>query len=254
MWSERSMNFILAVYGNESRDEELSLHELRTEAGEYRAFGKEFRDAIKAVNALQPASTATTVRVRNGQLLTAEGPFADRNEELESFYVIDADHLDDAVAIAAKIPAARYGSIEVRPAGSNVRRGRAPRDLRTLSTLSRSILGLCSLVLTLGAFAHAKAFPRMSVALAKVSLPAIYANDFRTLWLADSTTLLTVALLFAWIAFRPTTPLKSALIMIALIPASTALLLYRFVGSFYAAHLLLGTAAAAVCVFLFRSR
>ena len=64
---------------------------------------------------LAPAETATTVRVQDGQMLTTDGPFAETKEQLGGFYLVDAPDLDGAIAIAAKIPGARHGSIEVRP-------------------------------------------------------------------------------------------------------------------------------------------
>jgi hypothetical protein len=65
---------------------------------------------------LQPGSTATTVRVRDGETLTTDGPFVETKEELGGYYVIQADDLDEAVAFAARIPAARFGgAVEVRP-------------------------------------------------------------------------------------------------------------------------------------------
>ena len=64
---------------------------------------------------MQPISTATTVRVRDGKTLTTDGPFAETREQLGGFYLIDAKDLDEAVAIAARIPSAKVGSIEVRP-------------------------------------------------------------------------------------------------------------------------------------------
>ncbi len=67
-----------------------------------------------ASDALEPTATATTVRVRRGRTLTTDGPFAETKEHLVGFYVVDAESIDEAVAIAARIPAARDGSIEVR--------------------------------------------------------------------------------------------------------------------------------------------
>jgi hypothetical protein len=251
---EGEMNYVLAVYEDETRCAALSLNELRGEIRDYRAFGREFRNVIKGVHALQPAGSAMTVRLRSGNLLTAEGPVAKAEEQLAGFYLVEADHLDEAIAIAAKLPAARYGSVEVRPVDPDVFVTRTPHAAPALNVVSRSILTVCALILAFGAFAHARAYRGMALALGKANLAAIYANDFRTLWLADSTTLLTVAVLFLWIAARPAAPAKSAIILIALIPASTAVLLYHFVGNFYAGHLLLGTAVAAACAFLFSSR
>jgi hypothetical protein len=68
-----------------------------------------------AGEALQPVATATTVRVRGGTTQTTDGPFAETREQLGGFYLIDAANLDEAIAVAARIPAARTGSVEVRP-------------------------------------------------------------------------------------------------------------------------------------------
>ena len=68
-----------------------------------------------AAEALQPVHTATTVRVRNGQVSVTDGPFAETKEQLAGFYLIDATDLNEAIQLASKIPPAREGSIEVRP-------------------------------------------------------------------------------------------------------------------------------------------
>jgi hypothetical protein len=70
---------------------------------------------LVAGDALQPTTTATTVRVRNGETLVTDGPFAETKEQLGGYYVIDAKDADEALAIAARIPGAQHGSIEVRP-------------------------------------------------------------------------------------------------------------------------------------------
>lgn len=64
---------------------------------------------------LHPTSTATTVRVRNSETLTTDGPFAETKEQLGGYYILDCKDLDEAIAYAAKIPSARFGSIEIRP-------------------------------------------------------------------------------------------------------------------------------------------
>ena len=81
------------------------------------ACGKALRESGKMLGGepLQPVSTATTVRVRNGKVSITDGPFAETKEQLAGFYLIDATDLDDAIRIAAEIPPARAGSIEVRP-------------------------------------------------------------------------------------------------------------------------------------------
>jgi len=66
-------------------------------------------------NALQPPNTATTVRVRNGKVSTTDGPFAETKEQLGGYYLLEATDLNDAIKVAARIPGARTGSIEVRP-------------------------------------------------------------------------------------------------------------------------------------------
>jgi hypothetical protein len=109
------MQYLLLIYEGETRFGTLSKEALNAEVGDYRAFGKEFANAIQGGNALQPTGTATTVRVRNGQRLTTDGPFAETKEQLGGYYLVDAANLDEALEIAAKIPGARFGSIEVRP-------------------------------------------------------------------------------------------------------------------------------------------
>jgi hypothetical protein len=71
--------------------------------------------SLIAAEALQPVETATTVRVRHGQLSVTDGPFAETKEQLAGFYLIEARDLNDAIQVAAKIPPAREGSVEVRP-------------------------------------------------------------------------------------------------------------------------------------------
>ena len=106
------MQYLLLIYDNEKR---YGQGYPEAELGEYRAFGKEFAGAIKGGNALQPTSAAATVRVRNGKRLTTDGPFAETKEQLGGYYLVEAADRDEAIAIAARIPGARFGSIEVRP-------------------------------------------------------------------------------------------------------------------------------------------
>ena len=84
---------------------------------ECRACGDGLRNSglLLAAEALQPVSTAATVRVRGGEMSVTDGPFAETKEQLAGFYLIDARDLNDAIQVAAKIPPAREGSIEVRP-------------------------------------------------------------------------------------------------------------------------------------------
>ncbi len=106
------MEYLLLIYDNDKR---YSQGYSDSELGEYRAFGKEFAGAIKGGHALQPTTAAATVRVRNGKPLATDGPFAETKEQLAGYYLVEARDRDEAVAIAAKIPGARYGSVEVRP-------------------------------------------------------------------------------------------------------------------------------------------
>ena len=106
------MQYLLLIYEDEKR---FNKGFPDAEMGEYQAFGKEFAAAIKGGNALQPTTVATTVRLRDGKQLTTDGPFAETKEQLGGFYLVEAGTKEEAVAIAAKIPGARLGSIEVRP-------------------------------------------------------------------------------------------------------------------------------------------
>jgi len=106
------MKYLLLIYEAEKRWEN---GYDPAETVEYGAFSKEFAEKIVGGNALKPTSTATTVRVRDGKRITTDGPFAETKEQLGGYYLVEAADLDQALNMAAKIPAARYGSIEVRP-------------------------------------------------------------------------------------------------------------------------------------------
>ena len=105
------MQYLLLIYENEKR---FSQGYPEAELAEYRAFGKEFAAAIKGGNALQPTNRAITVRVRDGKRLATDGPFAETKEQLGGYYLVEAANHDEAVAMAAKIPGARFGCVEVR--------------------------------------------------------------------------------------------------------------------------------------------
>jgi hypothetical protein len=106
------MQFLLLIYENEQR---FSSGYDPAELQEYRAFGEQHADAIKGGNALEPTGAAQTVRVRNGKALTTDGPFAETKEQLGGFYLVDAPDRAAAALMAGKIPAARFGCVEVRP-------------------------------------------------------------------------------------------------------------------------------------------
>ena len=81
----------------------------------YDAFRPGGRRRVLAGEGLQPTSTATTVRVRDGERMLTDGPFAETKEQLGGFYLLDCNSLDEAIELAAKIPGAQFGSVEVRP-------------------------------------------------------------------------------------------------------------------------------------------
>ena len=85
--------------------------------GEYFAFTDDIKKSGQylAGEALQPVATATTVRIRNGKISTTDGPFAETKEQFGGFYMINAKDLNEAIQVAAKIPSAKLGSIEIRP-------------------------------------------------------------------------------------------------------------------------------------------
>lgn len=110
------MRYLLLIYTQESNEppaDDVAMAEMQA----YDAFTKDIRTRglFQAGEALTPTSTATTVRIRAGQRVTTDGPFAETKEALGGFYLIEARDLDEAIETAAKIPAAKHGSIEVRP-------------------------------------------------------------------------------------------------------------------------------------------
>ncbi len=111
------MQYMLLIYDDERRWAEMSDEERGPIFQEYFGLTKELQDAgaYVAGDPLQPTPTATTVRVRDGETLTTDGPFAETKEQLGGYYLIDAKDLDEAIQVAAKIPSARWGSIEIRP-------------------------------------------------------------------------------------------------------------------------------------------
>ena len=111
------MKYLLLIYENEADFGKLSEEERYKVFGEYMAFSNQTRKSghYLAGQALEPTSTATTVRVKNGKTVTTDGPFAETREQLGGFYMVEAKDLDEAIALAARIPGAKTGSIEVRP-------------------------------------------------------------------------------------------------------------------------------------------
>ena len=112
------MRYVLLIYG----DEEVWSRLTETERQQVRAEYGEFTQQIKSSGhyaggaQLRDASSATNVRVREGKRLQTDGPFAETREQLGGYYLVDARDLDEAIALAGRIPSARFGTVEVRPA------------------------------------------------------------------------------------------------------------------------------------------
>ena len=108
------MKYMLLIYA-----EEKVLDETKREACYKESMGvvQQLRDAGQFVSAspLQPVATATTVRMREGKRIITDGPFAETREQLGGYFLVDASDLDEAIAIASRIPGARFGTVEVRP-------------------------------------------------------------------------------------------------------------------------------------------
>lgn len=111
------MRYLCLIYQDEKIWETMPRSEAEAVYGEYFAYTEDIKSSGHYVggNPLQPTSTATTVRVRNGQLSATDGPFAETREQLGGYYLIEARDLNEAIQVASRIPGARLGSIEVRP-------------------------------------------------------------------------------------------------------------------------------------------
>ena len=114
------MRYMMLIYLNESGFDVLSEAEQKAGLVEYQSFTTEVRRAgvLERGEPLARSTSATTVRIANGKRVTTDGPFAETKEQLAGYYILDCKTLDEALAYAAKIPAARYGAIEVRPIAS----------------------------------------------------------------------------------------------------------------------------------------
>ena len=111
------MKYLCLIYQDETVPQKLPKAEFEKIHSEYLAFTDEIKKSGRLLgnNGLQPTNTATTVRVRNGKVTTTDGPFAETKEQLAGYYLIEARDLNEAIQVGAKIPSARFGSIEVRP-------------------------------------------------------------------------------------------------------------------------------------------
>jgi hypothetical protein len=111
------MKYLCLIYDDEKKMNAMTKADTEAFMGEYFAFTEDVRKKghYVAGEALHPVSSATTVRVRNGSMVTTDGPFAETTEQLGGFYLIEARDLNEALQVAARIPSAKMGSIEVRP-------------------------------------------------------------------------------------------------------------------------------------------
>jgi hypothetical protein len=111
------MQYLLLIYGNESQFDKMSSAEQKKIDQEYMEFSKSIAGSghMRGGNELDRISKAKTVRVRQGKRSVLDGPFAETKEQLGGYYLVEAKDFDEAVALAARIPSARFGSIEVRP-------------------------------------------------------------------------------------------------------------------------------------------
>ncbi len=111
------MKYALLIYAAEKAWAEKSQEEQKQVYDEYWAYTVELKQSGKMLSCepLDPTTTATTIRVRDGKVLPTDGPFADTKEQLGGIYVVDVKDLNEAIAWASRIPDARHGSIEIRP-------------------------------------------------------------------------------------------------------------------------------------------
>jgi hypothetical protein len=111
------MRYMLLIYDDEKLWAKMSEAERQQIFGEYMQLSGDLRRTgqYQSGAPLQPTSTATSVRLRDGQRLVTDGPFAETREQLGGYYIVEAKNLDEAIALAEKIPSARLGTIEVRP-------------------------------------------------------------------------------------------------------------------------------------------
>jgi hypothetical protein len=111
------MQYMLLIYGDEADWDGATEEQRQAMYAEYRVLTTDLgeKGQFAGGSELSPTSTATTVRVRDGEALVTDGPFAETKETLGGYFLIECESLDEAIEIAGRIPSARYGSIEVRP-------------------------------------------------------------------------------------------------------------------------------------------
>jgi hypothetical protein len=111
------MQYLLLIYHNEAQTAATPPGVMTPLFAEYFAFTRAIQTSGNWIggNRLEPTSTATTVRIREGKRSVTDGPFAETKEQLGGYYLVEAKDLDEAIELAARIPGARFGSVEVRP-------------------------------------------------------------------------------------------------------------------------------------------
>jgi hypothetical protein len=111
------MKYMLLIHQDERGWDRLSEAERQQIYGEYRKFSEELKASGRylAGSELHPTAAATSVRVRDGKRLVTDGPFAETREQLGGYYLVNAKDLDEAIGLAARVPSARVGTIEIRP-------------------------------------------------------------------------------------------------------------------------------------------
>lgn len=111
------MKYLCLIYEDRVAGKTLPEAEIKKAMQEYWAFEDSIKQSrhLLGSNALEDTSSAKTVRVRNGKISTTDGPFAETKEQLGGYYLIEAKNFDDAIKIAARIPSAKWGAVEVRP-------------------------------------------------------------------------------------------------------------------------------------------
>ena len=113
------MKYAFLIYGDENQMAHMSQEDMTALYAQYEAYSNELAAAgvMRGGAELKPISTATTVRVQNGKVLTLDGPFAETKEQLGGFYLVEVENLEEALKWAAKCPGASDGCVEVRPLG-----------------------------------------------------------------------------------------------------------------------------------------
>lgn len=116
LWID-AMQYMMLIYWNQENDADMSPAELEAQYDAYRTFTSDVQaqGIMQHAEALEPTTMATAVRVRDAKILATDGPFAETKEQLGGYYLLECDNLDEAIEIAAQIPHAKNGCIEIRP-------------------------------------------------------------------------------------------------------------------------------------------